>query len=172
MSVRLFENDDTIEVTKNTVKFGNSVYQSKNVTGFTVGKVPKPAFPLIPFLGLCLIGFGIRFSGIRFNGIRFNGIYLEELVSAIFLLIGLGIFIFHFAREQRYGLVLHLNSGQEKIFTSPDKKFLTRIVLELYKFMEEDTAGTIAIDMSNRSITVTGDIHGSNMITGNSNLLS
>lgn len=44
------------------------------------------------------------------------------------------------------------------------------IVDSLYSFMKEEQAKSLLIDMSNRSITVGGSIHGS-AITGNKNLM-
>ena len=155
---RIFENANEIEITKNTVKFGNTVYQFRNVTGFTVGSIPKSPFPLLPVLisgGLSLFGFGFS-AGI--------GVFF---LFVVIVMVGV-----HISQPQKYGFILHLNSGQERIFTSTYETFLMRIVSPLYKFMEEDTAGTVTIDMSNRSITVTGDVHGSSITTGNSNLVN
>ena len=43
---RTFETAKNIEITKNTVKFGSSVYQFRNVTGFRVGEIPKALLDL------------------------------------------------------------------------------------------------------------------------------
>jgi hypothetical protein len=150
---RTFETSKSIEITKNTVKFGSSVYQFINVTGFRVGEIPKNKFPLMPVLILTI-----------------GGILTVAFVIGWFLLIGaIFLVVQYFTQTQYYGLSLFLNSGQERFFLSNDKSFLMEIVDSLYKFMETDSEGSITIDMSNRSISVGGDLHGK-AIMGNQNI--
>ncbi len=149
---RTFETANNIEITRNTVKFGSSVYQFRNVTGFRVGEIPKDKFPLMPVLILTI-----------------GGILTIAVVIGWFLLL-IAIFLAgrYFTQTQYYGLSLFLNSGQERFFISADRGFLSRIVSVLYEFMETEREGIVNIDMSNRSINVGGDLYG-NPITGNKN---
>jgi Family of unknown function (DUF6232) len=141
---RTFETAKNIEITKNTVKFGSSVYQFKNVTGFRVGEIPKEKFPLMAVLVLTI-----------------GGILTVALVVGWFLLlIAIFLVVRYLIQTQYYGLSLFLNSGQERFFVSTDKSFLMQIVSVLYDFMETQGEGTVNIDMSNRSVTVGGDLHG------------
>ena len=56
-SKRTFETAKAIEITKNTVKFGSSIYQFRNVTGFRVGEIPKKKFPFQSVIVLTIGGF-------------------------------------------------------------------------------------------------------------------
>lgn len=149
---RTFETAKNIEITKNTVKFGSSVYQFRNVTGFRVGEIPKNKFPLMPVLVLTI-----------------GGILTIALVIGWFLiLIAIFLVIRYLSQTQYYGLSLFLNSGQERFFVSTDRSFLMQIVSVLYDFMETQREGTVNIDMSNRSVTVGGNLHGTTT-TGDGN---
>jgi Family of unknown function (DUF6232) len=149
---RIFETANNISITKNTVKFGLSVYQFKNVTGFKAGDIPKDKFPTMAVLVLTIGGF--------LTVALVIGWFL--LLAAIFLIAK------YFMQTQYYGLSLFLNSGQERFFVSSDKNFLFKIVDALYDFMENQQEGTINIDMSNRSVTVGGSLIGK-ATTGDSN---
>jgi hypothetical protein len=142
---RIDETDKFIKITKNTVQFGSSIYQFKNVTGFKVGHLPKKKFPLFLVLFLGVGGLGL---------ISYVGSW-----GLVFLLAAVAVAVFHLSKVQYYGLSLFLNSGQESFFVSSDKNFLHKVVLTLYEFMEEDRDGVVNIDMSNRSVTIGGDNH-------------
>ncbi len=96
---RQFDDSAVIEITRRTISFGNSVYQLSNVTGFTVGRVPKPPFPLFPIFGLLIIGVPIAAIGV--------GIFFIALVPVIIL--------WYLFQPKRYGFILYFNSGAEKI---------------------------------------------------------
>ncbi|MDF5722138.1 MAG: DUF6232 family protein [Rhizonema sp. PD37] len=151
---RTFETADYIQITRNSIKFGSSVYQFRNVTGFRVGEIPKYKFPLQAVLILTIGGF--------FTLAFFVGWFL--LLFAAFLVIR------YFMQTQYYGLSLFLNSGQEKFFVSSDRNFLIKIVSVLYEFMENQREGSVYIDMTNKSVTVGGNLHG-NATTGDDNTI-
>ena len=142
---RQIEKSKFINITKNTIKFGDSVYQFSNVTGFEVGEIKKADFNWLVLFILVVLGFAT---------LAFAGIGLIFLGLAGFSIYG------HFIVPQSYGLSLYLNSGRETFFTSTDKRFLGEIVTTLYQFMEEDRLGSVSIDLSNRSIHVEGDFNG------------
>jgi hypothetical protein len=149
---RIFEDAPTIEITRNSVKFGTSVYQFRNITGFRVGDIPKEKFPLQLFLILTVAGI----------------LTFVFVIGLIPLALAVWIIISHFAQIQKYGLILYLNSGEERIFISNDKSFLMEIVSKLYDFMEYQREESLVIDMSNHSISVGGDFNGKAM-TGDRN---
>ena len=98
-----------------------------------------------------------------------GGMLTVALVVGWFLiLIAIFLVVRHLSQTQYYGLSLFLNSGQERFFVSTDRSFLMRIVSVLYDFMETQREGTVNIDMSNRSVTVGGNLDG-NAITGDGN---
>jgi hypothetical protein len=153
---RSFEEAREIEITRNTIKFGTSLYQFKNLTGLKVGKIDKKMFPfqiVLPF------GIGGLFI--------YN---LNNLFGIIFILVAIIWTVKHFMQIQQYGLILYLNSGQQRIFISDDRKFLMNIVSEIYKLMKSGGDGSISIDMSNRSINVgEGGLFSGIGITGDGN---
>jgi len=158
---RTFETARYIEITRNTVKFSSSVYQFRNIAGFNAGKIPKSPFPLQLVLALTVGGLLVMIIGGAFS----PGLSLVGILS----ILGACILIFmHFNQTPLYGLTLFLNSGQERVFISDDRKFLIKIVSTLYKFMEEPVGGAVYIDMSNRSISVSGNFEG-RAITGDEN---
>ena len=152
---RTFETAKFIEITNNTVKFGSSVYQFRNVTGFKVGKIPKNKFPFQPVIILIIGG----------------ALTVAFVVGWFLLLLALFLIYRHFTQTQYYGLSLFLNSGQERFFVSSDKSFLQDIVSVLYEFMENKRDEAVFIDMSNRSINVGRDLHG-NATTGDENTMT
>jgi hypothetical protein len=150
---RTFESAKSIEITKNTLKFGSSVYQFQNVTGFRVGDIPKDKFPVLPVLVLTSVGTLTIALGF--------GIVL--IIIALVMTIGF------FMQTQYYGLSIYLNSGRELFFKSENRNFLMKIVSDMYQFMESQADGSVVInwndftshyDYSNRSINVAGDLHG------------
>lgn len=145
----VFEDANQIEINKNILKFGSSVYQFKNVTGFHVGEFEKEPFPRQAFIMLLVLGVAT----------------LALVVGIIFLLWALWLFINHRKQQSIYGLAIYLNSGRKRVFRSTDKDFLYRIVNAMYRLMSEDSAMNVLVDMSNRSVNVEGDFTGT-AITG------
>lgn len=154
---RSFEQEKQILITKNVIKFGKSLYQFRNVTGFKIGDIPKKPFPYFAVFG-CFILAGLLPS--------FNQNFLA------FIFWGLIAFLFyrHFNQTKYYGLIIYLNSGHERIFVSSDKKFLNQVVDKLYNFMEQAQEGTLFLDLSNRSINVEGNFTGSATTGDNSDI--
>jgi hypothetical protein len=150
---RTFESAKNIEITKNTLKFGSSVYQFKNVTGFRVGEIPKEKFPILPVLVLTSVG----------------TLTIALGFGLVLIIISIIMSVVYFTQTQYYGLSIYLNSGRELFFKSENRNFLLKIVSDMYEFMESQADGSVLIDMSsstthldnsNRSINVKGDLHG------------
>lgn len=148
-----FETAKEIEINRSIVKFGTSVYQFKNVTGFEVGMIPRGKFPFQRFVILIILGLA---SFATPSGASV-GVILLCIAGGLFIFL----YIFYLGVSTRYGLTIYLNSGQKSIFVSRDKDFLMAIVENLYMFMQKEQAKSLLIDMSNRSITVGGSIGGS-----------
>jgi hypothetical protein len=163
-----FETAKEIEINRSIVKFGTSVYQFKNVTGFEVGVIPQNKFPVLLFSVLTILGvlvMSIAFSLYSILPSRtlndsggfmlFVALGLSALLIAVSMIVGYG------RQSTKYGLTIFLNSGQKNVFVSQDKSFLMDIVDSLYSFMKQEQVKSLLIDMSNRSITVGGSIGGS-----------
>ena len=172
-----FERAKEIEINKSIIKFGTSVYQFKNVTGFEVGVIPQNKFPVLLFSVLTIFGsliltisYGIS-SILPGRTLDSSGAFaILSMLGVLALVIAASMILGYASQSTKYGLTLYLNSGQKNVFVSQDKNFLMDIVDSLYSFMKEEQAKSLLIDMSNRSITVGGSIHGS-AITGNKNLM-
>lgn len=151
---QILKNVKTIKITSKIVRFENSIYQFRNVTGFEIGELPKPKFPLQIFLILVV-----------------GGIVLLAVVVGIFLLGAAAYLLFrHFNQPKLYGLNLYFNSGQMTAFSSSDRRFLGEIVTRLYQVMDEQEEGFI-INMHDRSINVLGNAQGA-LISGEENQIS
>jgi hypothetical protein len=150
---RKIEESQNIQITKNTVRFGNSVYQFRNITGFEIGELAKGSFSWKGFFILVALGvFTLPLAGL---GLVFIGLAAYSLFN-------------HFKQAQAYGLVISLNSGEELFFKTTRKQFISEVVGKLYDFMENVQEGSVSIDMRNYSISVKGDVSGS-LIAGSDN---
>lgn len=147
-----FEEAEQIVINRGCIKFGNSVYQFCNVTGFTIGEFEKGDFPLKDFL--------IKLAA---------GVVLLPIgVGLIFLIWAYIIYRKHKKIKQVYGLAIQLNSGHKKVFASTEKGFLLDIINAMYKLMSTKTDSQIIVDMSNRQVNVSGNATG-NIVTGDKN---
>lgn len=153
------------------VKFGTSVYQFKNVTGFEVGVIPQNKFPVLLFSILTIFGSLVLFITFSIYSIlpgrtlnNSEGFLLFVALGLLALLIAVSMVLGYASQSTKYGLTIFLTSGQKSVFVSQDKSFLMDIVDSLDSFMKEEQAKSLLIDMSNRFITVGGSIHGSAII--------
>jgi hypothetical protein len=163
---RSFEASENIEITKNTVKFGSSIYQFKNVTGFKVGEQPKSKIPFFVAFLLAFLGSIFYLIG---NTIG-NSLWLQ--FGQVSLALSALICYVNITQIPSYGLNLSLNSGEERFFVSKDKEFLMKIVNTLYDFMKTERDGVVNIDMSNRSVRINGNSSGAINLGDKSNVYS
>jgi Family of unknown function (DUF6232) len=141
---RIVENPKFIEFSSKTVRFGDSIYQLRNVTGFEVGEIPKPKLQVLLLLGLIIGGFLL---------IAAFGLGLILLGIAAWMLIS------HFGQSQKYGFILELNSGGTTSFVSNDRRFLSEIASGLYKLMEGDI-DSLTVNWNDKSVKVYGEVAG------------
>jgi len=132
-----FEIAKEIEINKSIVKFGRSVYQFKNVTGFEAGIIPKNKFPVLLFSMLTIFGLLVIAIANILSSI-FQEFQPLIILGFLALLAAIFIFIAHVNQSTKYGLTIYLNSGQKSVFVSPHKNFLMDIVNSLYSFMQEE----------------------------------
>lgn len=111
-----------IEFSRKVIKFGDSIYQLKNVTGFTIGALPRQKISWL--LVVILIAVGV--------------ISLAVVIGIIPLGIAGWMIYSHYTQVQEYGLILELNSGKTTSFISSDRPFLGKLVLKLCSLMEGD----------------------------------
>lgn len=137
-----------LKITKRTVSFGNNVYQFKNITGFSEGKIEK-TLP-IPW-GFIFIGFIVSLIIMGSVSAAFGVVVLVACV------ICLGI---NLSQSDEYGLILTLNSGGKHMFVTSDHKMLSDVVQKLYKFMESDQDSMPPITINDNSIQIQGNMTG------------
>jgi hypothetical protein len=147
-----FEEADEIVINRGCIKFGSSVYQFCNVTGFTIGEFEKDDFPLKDFLIKLALGV----------------VLLPIGIGLIFLVWTYIIYRKHKKIKQVYGLAIQLNSGHKKVFASTEKDFLLKIINAMYKLMSTKSESQIVVDMSNRQVNISGNANG-NIVTGDKN---
>jgi hypothetical protein len=140
-----------LEITKNSVKLENDVYQFRNVTGFGVGEVKTKGIPF----NLIFILFIIAFVAGNIPGF--------SSWSLMFWVLVIGAVVYNFTRPKVYGLSLYLNSGHEIVFATENMDFLKRAVRTLKDFMEnpqEFKYVNITVEKDNKGNIVVGDVHG------------
>jgi hypothetical protein len=140
-----------LEITVNTVRLEDDVYQFRNVTGFGVGNVKTKGFPLSLMIALAVLGL---IGGIIPGLSSFSWLFWLLLIGAV---------MYNASRPKLYGLSLYLNFGNETIFVTQNMEFLKHVVRTLKEFMENPKPGkviniTIGRDMKG-NITF-GDVHG------------
>jgi Family of unknown function (DUF6232) len=161
-SKKIVENPKFIEFSKRTIRFGDSICQIRNVSGFGVGKIPKQKLNIFLMLGSLGIGIFLLCKGHELSGSTLNGILGSSFFSITgIILLGFGVSILgsHFLQEQEYGFILELNSGGTISFVSYDKRFLGEIVSALYQLMEGDIDG-LTVNWNDRSVKIYGDVKG------------
>lgn len=145
----MLEKSKVILITKRTVRFARNVYQTHNIAGFSEGEVDIGRLPWIIIIIVLLIGLTVS---------AFNGALGQFLI-----LLAIAGVVWNFAIPKRYGLLLTLNSGDRKLFTTTDKPGLEKVVSVIYDFIETEKDATYEISVTNNSVTgnfVQGNVGG------------
>jgi hypothetical protein len=143
------EKNKVILITKRTVRFARNVYQTHNISGFSEGEVDIGTFPWIIIIIVFLIGLIVG---------AFNG-----GLSWFLILLAVAGAVWNFAKPKHYGLLLTLNSGDRKLFTTTDKPGLEKVISVIYAFIETDKDATYEISVTNNNVTgnfVQGNVGG------------
>ena len=143
------EKNKVILITKRTVRFARNVYQTHNIAGFSEGEVDIGTIPWIIIIIVLLIGLTV---GAFNSGL---GWFLNLLAIA-------GA-VWNFVKPKHYGLLLTLNSGDRKLFTTTDKPGLKKVISVIYDFIETEKDATYEISFTNNNVTgnfVQGNIGG------------
>ncbi len=146
----IFDKPQEIVITKKTVRFGNYVYQFRNVTGFGLF-ISKMS--LLENIIACILA--IFFVGGIFL-IEKNFSSLLTIVGWIITSFSLLFIILICSKPKPQGMILYLNSGDSMIFESNDINGIKKVVSILYGFMESDMEGSyiVNIDQSRAKIGV------------------
>jgi hypothetical protein len=143
----IFDKPQEIVITKKTVRFGNYVYQFRNVTGFGLLQAKMNLLEKI-IISLLSILFLAGFSLLYANS---SPLKTEGLIMVI---ISLGIIQLILLIPKRQGLILSLNSGDYTIFVSRDIKGIKQVVSILYDFMESYREGSYIVNIDQRNAKI------------------
>ncbi|MCF3606766.1 DUF6232 family protein [Planktothrix agardhii 1033] len=133
------QKEKVITVTRKTIRFGKSVYQTHNITGFSEGELKLGQIPWSFIIILFIIGL-IVFS---FN--KAVGIIITMIASAAIY--------YNFTNSKHYGLLLTLNSGDKQLFVTSDTSGLKQVISDIYDFIEKEKDVAYQISVNNGSIT-------------------
>lgn len=144
------EQNKVIIVTKRTVRFASTVYQTHNITGFSEGEVDIGSIPWIVVILALIVGLIIN----NFNGLVGGMLTLAAIFGAVW----------NFIKPKHYGLLLTLNSGDKKLFTTTDKTGLKQVISVVYDFIESEKDAAYQISINNSQVKgnfVQGNVGGS-----------
>lgn len=143
------ERNKVITITKRTVRFSYNVYQTHNITGFSEGEVDIGTIPwgiiIVVLLVSSIVGMG------------------NSGVGGLLGLVAIGGAIWNFSKPKHYGLLLTLNSGDKKLFTTNQKESLKQVIGVIYELIETEKEATYEISISNSQVSgnfIQGDVGG------------
>lgn len=143
------ESNKVITITQRTVRFSKNVYQTHNIAGFSEGEVEIGAIPWLIIVVVFILGL---FVGLG------NG-----SLGGLILLAAIGGVVWNFVKPKHYGLLLTLNSGDKKLFTTSDMEGLKRVIEVIYDFIESEKEATYEISINNSKVNgnfIQGDVGG------------
>lgn len=130
--------NQSITITKRTVRFSRNVYQTHKIAGFGEGKVDIGTIPWM----IIIIVFLVALILAAFN----NG------VGLLFILAGIGGGAWNFIKPKHYGFLLTLNSGDKKLFVTTDQEGLKRVIEVIYDLIETEEEATYQIFVNNSKV--------------------
>ncbi|MEH2263800.1 DUF6232 family protein [Nostoc sp.] len=143
------EKNKVLLITKRTVRFARNVYQTHNISGFSEGEVDIGTIPWVIIIIVLLLGLTISF----FNSGS----------GWLLILLAVAAGIWNFVKPKHYGLLLTLNSGDKKLFTTTDKPGLKKVISVIYDFIESEKEATYQVSVNNNNVTgnfVQGNVGG------------
>ncbi|GET43581.1 hypothetical protein [Microseira wollei] len=152
MSYTTGERVTSLYLDKKIAKFGDSVYQFRNITGFKVSEVKKikisNVLPNKYLLVIYAVGFVlVNIANIGAAKILGMGLLLLAVSGLIANSLDLQ------TEPKEYKLEMSFNSGEKKEFIINDTDFKEDVVLALYKFMESSNEEAyFTINFHNQSI--------------------
>lgn len=143
----IIETSAYIEVTNQTLKFGATVYQFRNITGFSLADVGKKR--IIP---LAVIFLGFLWAFFLFTTSSNENI--NSFWGSVVICLSISGIMINENQPERYGFLLELNSGSSRIFITNDVEGVKTIVYELYELMEKETDSIYKINIDQRHASI------------------
>lgn len=132
------ERNKVITITKKTVRFSHNVYQTHNITGFSEGEVDIGTIPWGIIIVLSIV------ASIVSMGNSGLGLVLSSAT--------IGGVVWNLTKPKHYGLLLTLNSGDKKLFTTSDKVNLKVAIGAIYEFIEKEKDATYQVSINNSQV--------------------
>ena len=118
------ERNQVITITKRTVRFSKTVYQTHNITGFSQGSVD---IGTIPWSIIVSVFFASLIAGTG-----------NSALGGLLVLAAIGGVVWNLTKPKYHGLLLTLNSGDKTLFVANEPEKLKQIVLGIYDFIEQE----------------------------------
>lgn len=147
-TTKLETDPKTITVTKRTVRFGKTVYQTHNIAAFSEGEVESRKIPWIIIIAAIFVGSIVIVSTLELG----LGEEFGKAGSILLLLSVVGI-LFNLVRLNHYGFMITLNSGDKHLFITKDTYGLKQIISVIYEFIETGKDVTYQISISNSQVS-------------------
>lgn len=155
---------DLLKIIDNTLVFGNTVYQVRNISSVTLADLSEiyAVNTNVPASYWFLVALGVVLLFFFFIGIF-------VLIYAAYL------FLQHGQLEksrtvERFGLKIVMNSGESMILTSKSKDFILSIILSLYRVLNSEKPKAITFNFETLQIednsTNIGQSYGSTVVSG------
>ncbi|NEQ40350.1 MAG: hypothetical protein F6K40_30605 [Okeania sp. SIO3I5] len=139
-NITIKRGERNILVTKRTIRFGKSVYQTSNIAGFSEGEVETAGIPWVFLIILMIVGLIIMAANSNNN------------VGSILTIISILGAFWNIFKPKEYGLLLTINSGNEILFSS-SREGMEKTISEIYKFIESEEDSTYKISINNSSVS-------------------
>ncbi len=137
--------DKNITVTKRTVRFDKTVYQTHNISEFGEGEVEIFQISWMILIAILLLGW---FTG----SVDWLGDSVKNEISPVLIYSGLLGLLWNLARPKHYGFIITLNSGDKNLFITTDKNGLKQVISAIYEFIETEKDVTYQILISNSQV--------------------
>jgi len=147
------ESKGVINVTRTTVRFSRTVYQTRNISEFSEGQVRMGLIPWNSLAIILIAGLVIGFSGFSIYQLNQDStLSLVVLVGAVLVMAGVAGFIWNLIDPQYYGLLITLNSGDKRLFVTQDIAGLRQVISTIYEFIETEKDTIYQISISNSQV--------------------
>jgi len=152
-NVRL-ESKGVITVTRKTVRFSRTVYQTHNISEISEGYVSIGLVPWGLLVMVSITGLVIGILGLFIYQADQNSIgSLVMLVGYGLVALGSAGFVWNLVDPKYYGLLITLNSGDKRLFVTQDMKGLKQVILTIYEFIETDSGAVYQISIKNSQVS-------------------
>ena len=161
-----------LKIIDNTLVFGNTVYQVRNISSITLDDLSKTYavnmnvpvwYRFLVLLGVVLVVLGFVLSVVYF----FIGFFVLAYVGWLFWKYNQ---LEKIRIDEKYGLKVVMNSGESMVLTSKSKDFVLSIILNLYRVLNSEDPKALTfnfetLQIEDKSINIERS-YGSSVLSG------